>query len=140
MFESIINKLRCTFNFNQNNVQRMYRKNRMIMSRSMLNYKLVSFESAKNMIEKNEVLLIDVRSKEEYDIMHIKNSINIPVNEIESNIVLYPNTQNIMIYCSTGTRSKTAIKLLNMMGYANIYIWEYASLANFPYKNMLVYK
>lgn len=140
MFEDIINKLKNSFNFNQNGRQRMYRKNRMSMSRSMLNYKLVPFDIARDMIEKNDILLLDVRSREEYDIMHIKNSVNIPVNEIESNIAMYQNTQNIMVYCSTGTRSKTAIKLLNMMGYTNIYIWEYASLANFPFKNMLVYR
>lgn len=139
MFENIINKIKNSFNFNQNS-NRIYRRNRMYMNRSMLNYKLVTFEDAKNMIDKNEILVLDVRSKEEYDIMHIKNSINIPVDEIEKKIAIYPTTQSIMVYCSTGTRSKIAIKTLNMMGYTNIYIWEYASLANFPFKNMLVYR
>ena len=44
-----------------------------------------------------------------------------------------------MVYCSSGSRSKTAIEILNSLGYLNIYIWEYGALATFPYKNMLEY-
>lgn len=107
--------------------------------RGNMNYKLISFESAKDMIEKNDVLLIDVRTANEYDLMHIKNAINIPVNEIEQKIFQVDSTHPLMVYCSSGARSKTAIQILNNLGYNNIYIWEYGALATFPYKNMLVY-
>lgn len=107
--------------------------------RGNMNYKLIPFESAKNMIEKNDVLLIDVRTANEYDLMHIKNAINIPVNEIEQRIFQVDSTHPLMVYCSSGARSKTAIQILNNLGYNNIYIWEYGALATFPYKNMLVY-
>ena len=107
--------------------------------RGSMNYKLIPFESAKDMIEKNDVLLIDVRTANEYDLMHIKNAINIPVNEIEQRIFQVDSTHPLMVYCSSGARSKTAIQILNNLGYNNIYIWEYGALATFPYKNMLVY-
>ena len=107
--------------------------------RGNMNYKLIPFESAKDMIEKNDVLLIDVRTANEYDLMHIKNAINIPVNEIEQKIFQVDSTHPLMVYCSSGARSKTAIQILNNLGYNNIYIWEYGALATFPYKNMLVY-
>lgn len=107
--------------------------------RSQMNYKLIPFEQAKDMIEKNNVVFIDVRSSNEYDLMHIKNAINIPVNEIEQRILQIEQTHPIMVYCSSGARSKTAIQILNNLGYNNIYIWEYGALATFPYKNMLVY-
>ena len=107
--------------------------------RSSMNYKLISFEQAKDMIEKNNIVLIDVRTSNEYDLMHIKNAINIPVNEIEQKILQVEQTHPLMIYCSSGARSKTAIQVLNNLGYNNIYIWEYGALATFPYKNMLVY-
>lgn len=107
--------------------------------RGGINYKLIPFESAKDMIEKNDVLLIDVRTANEYDLMHIKNAINIPVNEIEQKIFQVDSTHPLMVYCSSGARSKTAIQILNNLGYNNIYIWEYGALATFPYKNMLVY-
>ena len=107
--------------------------------RGSMNYKLIPFESEKDMIEKNDVLLIDVRTVNEYDLMHIKNAINIPVNEIEQRIFQVESTHPLMVYCSSGARSKTAIQILNNLGYNNIYIWEYGALATFPYKNMLVY-
>ena len=107
--------------------------------RGSMNYKLIPFESAKDKIEKNDVLLIDVRTANEYDLMHIKNAINIPVNEIEQRIFQVDSTHPLMVYCSSGARSKTAIQILNNLGYNNIYIWEYGALATFPYKNMLVY-
>ena len=59
--------------------------------------------------------------------------------EIEKRIFTYNQTDPIMVYCSSGTRSKMAIQILNGLGYNNIYIWEYGALATFPYKNMLVY-
>ncbi|MEG2348673.1 MAG: rhodanese-like domain-containing protein [Clostridia bacterium] len=102
-------------------------------------YKLVSFEQARDMIENEQVILIDVRTKSEYDLMHIKNAINIPVTQIEQKIFPIEQTKPIMVYCSSGSRSKNAIMILNSLGYTNIYIWEYGALANFPYKNMLVY-
>ena len=43
----------------------------------------------------------------------------------------------IILYCSSGIRTKEAIMILNSMGYTNLYIWEYGSLSNFPYKDML---
>ena len=91
------------------------------------------------MIENNEVLLIDVRSENEYEMMHIKNAISMPVNKIEESINNIKKEQNIMIYCSTGSRSKQAINKFNSMGYYNIYIWEYAALANFIYKDLIEY-
>lgn len=108
-------------------------------SRSRFIYNLTTFEDARKMIDNNEVILLDVRSKSEYDAMRVRNSINIPVDELEKGITNYPTSQKFMIYCSSGSRSKTAIQILNNLGYQNIYIWEYASLATFPYKDMLEY-
>src|SRR5574344_2042893 len=114
-------------------------KNRNYHTRNQMNYKLIPFEHAKEMIENSTVVLIDVRTLNEFELMHIKGAINIPVNEIEQRILQVEQGRPIMVYCSSGARSKTAIQVLNNLGYNNIYIWEYGSLANFPYKNMLVY-
>ncbi len=129
-----------TNNMRSNSVNRGFGMGFRSRQRSMLNYKLVSYDQAKEMIENNEILLIDVRSKAEYDVIHVRNSINIPVNDLENEILLYDKLKNIMVYCTTGTRSKNAIQILNSLGYNNIYIWEYAALSNFPFKEMLEYK
>ena len=102
-------------------------------------YNLVSFEQAKNMIEADNVTLIDVRTQNEYEFMHIKNAINIPVDEIASRISEVDNDKNLMVYCASGARSKSAIQILNNLGYNNIYIWEYGALATFPYRELIEY-
>lgn len=117
------------FNFQNRN---RFRNNRYI-------YNLITFEQAKNMIESNQVTLLDVRTQNEYELMHIKGAINIPVADIEKKIFIYEQNAPIMVYCSSGVRSKNAIEILNNLGYVNIYIWEYGALATFPYKNMLEY-
>ncbi len=126
-------------NRNQNNSNFFKRFSYGNRSSCNMIYKLVSFEKAKEMIENQSVVLIDVRSENEYNIMHLINAINIPLNDIEKRIFIYEQTKPLMIYCSTGTRSKSAIMNLNRLGYNNIFIWEYAALATFPYKNMLIY-
>lgn len=132
MFDNIFNML---FGNNRNRMYNNYRSR----NTNKYMYNLVSFEQAKEMIENKKVVLMDVRTKSEYDLMHITNAINIPVDEIEKQIFMYEQKTPIMIYCSSGARSKTALQILNSLGYTNIYIWEYGALATFPYKNMLVY-
>ena len=100
-------------NRNQNNSNFFKRFSYGNRSSCNMIYKLVSFEKAKEMIENQ--------------------------NDIEKRIFIYEQTKPLMIYCSTGTRSKSAIMNLNRLGYNNIFIWEYAALATFPYKNMLIY-
>ena len=102
-------------------------------------YNLVPFEQARNMIETDNVFLIDVRTKNEYDFMHIKNAVNIPVDEIKTRVTEIPNEKDIMVYCASGSRSKNAICILNSLGYNNIYIWEYGALATFPYRELIEY-
>jgi len=102
-----------------------------------LNYKLISFEKAKEIINNEENIVIDVRTEKEYNVMHIKNSVNIPVDHLSYSEAEYKNKEKILLYCSSGIRTKEATAILNNMGYDNIYIWEYGSLANFPFKEMI---
>lgn len=100
-------------------------------------YNLVSYEKVREMIFDNNNILIDVRSNNEYNIMHVLNAVNIPVSKLRICENEYRNKRAIILYCSSGIRTKEAIKILNNLGYTNLYIWEYGSLSNFPYKDML---
>ena len=111
------------------------RRNR-CQCRNMI-YNLGNYETARAMIEDNSNILIDVRTKREYDIMHIQNAVNIPVEQIRNCESEYKDKKGIIVYCASGIRTKEAINILNSMGYTNIYIWEYGALSNFPYKDML---
>ena len=100
-------------------------------------YNLVGYEKVREMIFDQNNILIDVRSNNEYNIMHVVNAVNIPVSKLRFCENEYKCKKAIILYCSSGIRTKEAITILNSMGYTNIYIWEYGSLSNFPYKDML---
>lgn len=66
-------------------------------------------------------VLLDVRSKEEYDSGHIPGSINIPVEiitEVEKQI---PKRETpVFVYCLRGTRSLKAVKAMRTLGYTQV--------------------
>lgn len=70
----------------------------------------------KKIMEENEYVIIDVRTYSEYLEAHIKDAINIPVDEIESSISIDKNVI-IFVYCRSGNRSSTARNILRNMGY-----------------------
>ena len=79
-----------------------YNRNRQSRCSPKFMYILINFEQAKDMIEKEQVTLIDVRTKSEYDLMHIKNAVNIPVDEMQAlplicNYFKNKNLENICV-------------------------------------------
>jgi phage shock protein E len=67
-------------------------------------------------------LLIDVRSREEFNSAHLPNAINLPVNEIEALAPdhLKDKNQPLLLHCHSGIRSETAKNLLEKMGYTSV--------------------
>lgn len=72
---------------------------------------------------KSGVTIIDVRSKQEYDEGHIDGAILIPEYEIKDKIedIVKNKNEKILVYCSSGTRSKKAKEELEGLGYKNVY-------------------
>ncbi len=81
-------------------------------------YNNVTGEEAKILIENypNRVLIIDVRTPEEFDQGHIPNAKNIPENQLElklSEIQSLARGKNyILVVCRSGNRSATASQYL----------------------------
>lgn len=67
-------------------------------------------------MKENNYVIIDVRTKEEYDELHVKDSINIAYDEINSNIDI-DKEKNIFVYCKSGRRSSVAYNTLKNLGY-----------------------
>ena len=81
--------------------------------------------------EKNtEYIIVDVRTKEEYDEGHVEGAINIPYDEIDESVNLDKN-KIIMIYCKSGARSKIAYNTLKELGYDVQDLGAYSSV-NLP--------
>lgn len=91
--------------------------------RSMTNNE-VSYQTAKKMITQNpKAVLVDVRSKQEYEEGHLPGSILLCLYDLDKQAqnVLQDKTQTIIVYCSSGNRSKEAQEILETMGYENVY-------------------
>lgn len=77
---------------------------------------------------KQGAIVLDVRTKQEYISGHIPNSINIPVNDISTNIGKLPAKDvTIITCCATGIRSGKAASILKTTGYTSVYnggSWE----------------
>lgn len=70
----------------------------------------------KEIMKEKEYIIIDVRTKEEYNESHIKGAINIPYDEInkDSNI---EKDKVVFVYCKSGGRSKIAYNTLKSLDY-----------------------
>lgn len=67
-------------------------------------------------IEQGNYIIVDVRTNEEYEDLHIKGPINIPLQEIDDNVDL-DKSKKILVYCRSGARSKSAATKLQTLGY-----------------------
>jgi phage shock protein E len=71
---------------------------------------------------KDGAIIVDVRSKEEYDGGHIKDSINIPVDALANNLnKLKDKNKTIITCCASGMRSAVAKNTLKSNGYVQVY-------------------
>ncbi len=70
----------------------------------------------------SKTVLIDVRTKSEFDSGHLENAINIQYNEIEKKIITLTKNKDksIVVYCRSGRRSGIAKKMLGKIGYKNV--------------------
>jgi rhodanese-related sulfurtransferase len=70
------------------------------------------------------VQLIDVRTAEEYNSGHIKNAINIDIynrDAFTASVKELDEEQPVFLYCRSGSRSRSASKLLVELGFKKIY-------------------
>ncbi|MDD3315169.1 MAG: rhodanese-like domain-containing protein, partial [Syntrophaceticus sp.] len=70
-----------------------------------------------------EVILVDVRTQEEYDEKHIDGAILIPNETITDTEPeqLSDKDAEILVYCKSGNRSNQAAEKLADMGFSNVY-------------------
>lgn len=89
-----------------------------------MKYMKILQQEAKNRLDsEKDIILLDVRTMEEYNEIHIPNSILIPLDVIENEIVskISNKDSKIFIYCRSGHRSKIAAGEIINMGYENVY-------------------
>lgn len=78
-----------------------------------------------------DCLLLDVRTRQEYEKGHIENSSNIPFDELTEHMDELPEDKHkkIYVYCFSGSRSEPAVEQLLNMGYDNVFDVNHGLLA-----------
>lgn len=71
----------------------------------------------------NGAMVIDVRSRGEFNSGHLAKAINIPLDEIQSAVPKRVKDKNqvLLLHCASGTRSGIAMARLKGMGFANTF-------------------
>lgn len=90
---------------------------------SEISYEQISQEEAKNwMNTETDVIILDVRTEQEYASGHIVGAICIPNETIDESVTeqLPDKEQLILVYCRSGNRSKQASEKLVNLGYSNV--------------------
>ncbi len=86
-------------------------------------FKILDSGQYEQIISQNEVTIIDVRTPSEYQNGHIKNArnINVQSGDFKSKMQNFDRKKPIYIYCRSGARSANAGKILEEMGFTEIY-------------------
>ena len=85
-------------------------------------YKKITSDEAKKMMETQKVIVVDVRTLEEYNEGHIPNAISVPLETIENEAETKLKNKDdlILVYCRSGRRSREAALRLIEKGYTNV--------------------
>lgn len=90
----------------------------------------IDYEEAREMRKRDSsILLLDVRSRQEYQEGNLPGSINLPVSQITKQIgkgILVDKKKTVIVYCQSGSRSKKAKKILEKNGFLSVYELENA--------------
>ena len=79
----------------------------------------ISGEQLEQMLATEELPLFDVRKQSEFDSEHLVSSKNIPLNQLNYNLDVFPKDKLFVIYCAGGYRSMIAASILKQNGYEN---------------------
>lgn len=94
----------------------------------------ISAEQAKTMIDAGGVVVVDVRTENEYLQGHIRDAILVPNESISTidNPDLLPDTHAVLlVYCRSGNRSAQAARKLVALGYKHVY--DFGGIIDWPY-------
>jgi rhodanese-related sulfurtransferase len=98
--------------------------------------KISAEEAYKIMTERQDVVILDVRTEAEFREKRIEGAVLIPDYEILDRIETeFPDkNQLILVYCRSGRRSANAVKEMVGLGYTAVY--DFGGINDWPYKTI----
>jgi phage shock protein E len=97
-------------------------------------YQKITAAEAKERMEDNpDAIILDVRTREEYEAGHIEGAVLLPNESIGADLPkeLPGLDAEILIYCRSGNRSAQAAKKLVDLGYTNVF--DFGGIIDWPY-------
>ena len=71
--------------------------------------------------KKENVVILDVREPNEWNLGHVPGAVHIPRGMLESKVEQsIPRDRKLVVYCAAGNRSALAADTLQQMGYGNV--------------------
>ncbi|WP_407313970.1 rhodanese-like domain-containing protein [Desulfosporosinus sp. SB140] len=100
------------------------------------NYRIDPSEAQKRLDSEKEIILLDVRTREEYLEKRIPRSTLVPLKVLagEAGEKLPDKQATIFVYCRSGNRSRAAVKILIKQGYPNVF--DLGGIVHWPYKTV----
>ena len=91
------------------------------------NYTEVSASEAAELLKNIDPFILDVRTRPEYEQVHIEGTHLIPIQELQKRIRELESYKDddIFVYCATGNRSTVAARILSDTGFKRIYNLRY---------------
>lgn len=78
-------------------------------------------EQLTTLLTHNSVKIIDVRTSKEYEEAHIPEAINYPIESLMDSLALLDQSEEIIVVCRSGNRSRKAKRLLIDNGFNKVY-------------------
>lgn len=97
--------------------------------------KCISQNEAKRIMDNESgYIILDVRREDEFELGHIPNAVNLPLENIEdlAEEELKDKSQMLLVYCRSGRRSKMAAGILDTLGYTNVL--EFGGILDWQYE------
>jgi thioredoxin 1 len=85
--------------------------------------KTVGTKAFNRQLKKEQVVLVDVRTPDEYNSSHLKDAIMIDfkADDFKENITKLSKDKTICVYCRSGNRSGQTMEILKQEGYLKVY-------------------
>lgn len=80
----------------------------------------ISIDELADRLSSEDLFILDVRNKTEYNQQHIDGAYNIPMGHIERRIDELPRDRRIVTHCASGYRSLIAASVLTKHGFQNV--------------------
>lgn len=79
--------------------------------------KQISIQQLYRYVNNKNAVIVDLRDKNSYKKQHVKNAVNITIEEIEAGRHNLSKNKEIVLYCERGGLSARAVRILEKEGY-----------------------